>query len=104
MAVSLYRKYRPARFEDIIGQEHVARTLVNAINQDRVSHAYLFTGPRGTGKTSTAKILAGAQLLTPVRANRHSTEPAHTARPSAGAAQWTSSRWMRLQPRHRRHP
>jgi DNA polymerase III subunit gamma/tau len=60
MSVSLYRKYRPARFEDIIGQEHVARTLVNAIKQDRVSHAYLFTGPRGTGKTSTAKILAMA--------------------------------------------
>jgi DNA polymerase III subunit gamma/tau len=60
MSVSLYRKYRPARFEDIIGQEHVARTLVNAIKHDRVSHAYLFTGPRGTGKTSTAKILAMA--------------------------------------------
>jgi DNA polymerase-3 subunit gamma/tau len=60
MAVSLYRKYRPARVEDIIGQEHVARTLVNAIKNDRVSHAYLFTGPRGTGKTSTAKILAMA--------------------------------------------
>ena len=60
MTVSLYRKYRPARFEDIIGQEHVARTLVNAIKHDRVSHAYLFTGPRGTGKTSTAKILAMA--------------------------------------------
>jgi DNA polymerase-3 subunit gamma/tau len=58
MAVSLYRKYRPARFEEIIGQDHVARTLVNAIRNDRVSHAYLFTGPRGTGKTSTAKILA----------------------------------------------
>jgi DNA polymerase-3 subunit gamma/tau len=60
MSVSLYRKYRPTRFEDIIGQEHVARTLVNAISTDRVSHAYLFTGPRGTGKTSTAKILAMA--------------------------------------------
>jgi DNA polymerase-3 subunit gamma/tau len=60
MSVSLYRKYRPARFEDIIGQDHVARTLINAIKHDRVSHAYLFTGPRGTGKTSTAKILAMA--------------------------------------------
>jgi len=60
MSVSLYRKYRPARFEDVIGQAHVARTLVNAINQDRVSHAYLFAGPRGTGKTSIAKILAMA--------------------------------------------
>jgi DNA polymerase-3 subunit gamma/tau len=60
MAVSLYRKYRPARFEDIIGQDHVARTLVNAIKNDRLSHAYLFAGPRGTGKTSTAKILAMA--------------------------------------------
>ncbi len=60
MSVSLYRKYRPARFQDIIGQEHVARTLMNAITQDRVSHAYLFAGPRGTGKTSTAKILAMA--------------------------------------------
>jgi len=60
MSLSLYRKYRPARFEDIVGQEHVARTLVNAVKNDRVSHAYLFTGPRGTGKTSTAKILAMA--------------------------------------------
>jgi len=60
MSVSLYRKYRPTRFEDIMGQEHVARTLVNAIDSDRVSHAYLFAGPRGTGKTSTAKILAMA--------------------------------------------
>jgi DNA polymerase-3 subunit gamma/tau len=60
MSVSLYRKYRPTRFEDIIGQEHVARTLINAIDSDRVSHAYLFAGPRGTGKTSTAKILAMA--------------------------------------------
>jgi DNA polymerase-3 subunit gamma/tau len=60
MSVSLYRKYRPTRFQDIVGQDHVARTLVNAINSDRVSHAYLFAGPRGTGKTSTAKILAMA--------------------------------------------
>ncbi|NLT34308.1 MAG: DNA polymerase III subunit gamma/tau [Gaiellales bacterium] len=58
MSISLYRKYRPVRFEDVIGQDHVTRTLVNAIKQDRVSHAYLFAGPRGTGKTTTAKILA----------------------------------------------
>lgn len=58
MSISLYRKYRPIRFEDVIGQAHVTRTLVNAIKQDRVSHAYLFAGPRGTGKTTTAKILA----------------------------------------------
>jgi DNA polymerase-3 subunit gamma/tau len=60
MAISLYRKYRPIRFEDVVGQDHITRTLVNAIKQDRVSHAYLFAGPRGTGKTSTAKILAMA--------------------------------------------
>lgn len=60
MSVSLYRKYRPTRFEDVVGQGHITRTLINAIGQDRVSHAYLFAGPRGTGKTSTAKILAMA--------------------------------------------
>ncbi len=58
--VSLYRKYRPQTFTEILGQEHVARTLSNAITEGRVSHAYLFTGPRGTGKTSTARILAKA--------------------------------------------
>ncbi len=60
MSISLYRKYRPTRFEDVAGQAHITRTLVNAIRQERVSHAYLFAGPRGTGKTSTAKILAMA--------------------------------------------
>ena len=59
---SLYRKYRPNSFEpsQYIGQEHVARTLRNAIVLDRVAHAYLFCGPRGTGKTSTARLLAKA--------------------------------------------
>lgn len=60
MSISLYRKYRPARFEELVGQGHITRTLINAIHQDRLSHAYLFAGPRGTGKTSTAKILAMA--------------------------------------------
>ena len=56
--VPLYRKYRPQVLEEIVGQEHVKKALTNAINLNKVSHAYLFTGPRGTGKTSTARILA----------------------------------------------
>jgi DNA polymerase-3 subunit gamma/tau len=55
---TLYRRWRPRRFGDIVGQEPVVRTLRRAIETDRVSHAYLFSGPRGTGKTSTAKVLA----------------------------------------------
>src|ERR687886_2505201 len=56
--VSLYRKWRPRTFDAVAGQEPVVRTLRRAIETDRVSHAYLFSGPRGTGKTSTAKVLA----------------------------------------------
>jgi DNA polymerase III subunit gamma/tau len=54
------RKYRPATFNDVLGQDHVVRTLRNAIEQNRLAHAYLFVGPRGTGKTSTARIFAKA--------------------------------------------
>lgn len=54
----LYRKYRPQKLEDIVGQSHIKTALTNAINLNKISHAYLFTGPRGTGKTSTARILA----------------------------------------------
>jgi len=54
------RKWRPQQFADVIGQEHVARTLVNAIKSERVAHAYLFVGPRGIGKTTTARIFAKA--------------------------------------------
>jgi DNA polymerase-3 subunit gamma/tau len=54
------RKYRPQTFDDIVGQSHVTRTLKNAVEQNRLAHAYLFVGPRGTGKTSTARILAKA--------------------------------------------
>lgn len=52
------RKYRPQRFEDVVGQEHVTQTLANAINSNRIAHAYLFVGPRGTGKTTIARIFA----------------------------------------------
>ncbi len=57
---SLYRKYRPQTFSDVVGQEHIERTLRNAVAEGTVAHAYLFTGPRGTGKTTTARILAKA--------------------------------------------
>jgi len=59
---SLYRRYRPQSFDadDLVGQEHIVRTLRNAVERDRVAHAYLFCGPRGTGKTTTARLLAKA--------------------------------------------
>ena len=58
--VALYRRWRPETFADLVGQEHISRTLARAVTTGQTSHAYLFTGPRGTGKTSTAKILARA--------------------------------------------
>ncbi len=57
---SWYRKYRPQTFDDVVGQAHVERTLRNAVDEGAVAHAYLFTGPRGTGKTTTARLLAKA--------------------------------------------
>ena len=58
--VSLYRKFRPTAFDKVVGQQHVIRTLGNQLKSGSVSHAYLFTGSRGTGKTSVAKIFAKA--------------------------------------------
>ena len=55
---SLYRRYRSQRFDEVLGQDHITRALRNAVREGRVGHAYLFSGPRGTGKTSTARILA----------------------------------------------
>src|SRR5574344_817517 len=58
MYQALYRKYRPNNLDEIVGQPVIVKTLKNALKYDRISHAYLFCGPRGTGKTSVAKVLA----------------------------------------------
>lgn len=58
--MSLYRKYRPQRFKDLVNQEHVKKTLLNALKRGKIGHAYLFAGPRGTGKTTAARLLAKA--------------------------------------------
>ena len=63
MYQALYRKYRPQTFDDVVGQMAVTQTLKTQLQSGRLSHAYLFTGSRGTGKTSTAKILADCKLL-----------------------------------------
>ena len=59
---SMYRKYRPQTFESMVGQKHIVSTLQNALTDGRMAHAYLFTGPRGTGKTTTARLLAKALM------------------------------------------
>lgn len=71
MSNTLYRKYRPQRFSEVIGQKHVVKTITNALKNNRLGQAYLFTGPRGTGKTSMARLLAKAANCS----NRDGAEP-----------------------------
>ena len=60
---ALYRTYRPNSFDEVAGQKHVVQTLQHAVEQHKIAHAYLFCGPRGTGKTSIAKIFARIQII-----------------------------------------
>ena len=79
----LARKYRPQTFSDLVGQEHVTRTLGNAIASGRVAHAFLFTGVRGVGKTTTARILAKALNCA---TNGPTSEPCGTLEGNSAAA------------------
>ena len=72
---ALYRKYRPQSFAEVVGQEAIVRTLTNAIEHDQVRQAYLFAGPRGTGKTSMARILAKALNCAGLNEPRQSLRP-----------------------------
>ena len=70
MAQALYRKWRSQPLDEVVGQAHITQTLTNALRDGRVAHAYLFSGPRGTGKTSTARILAKALNCSAAEAER----------------------------------
>lgn len=83
---ALYLKWRPRGFDEVIGQTHITRTLRNAIAQNRLRHAYLFNGPRGTGKTTMARILAKAVNCLHPDPQRAPATNAATASPSTRGA------------------
>src|SRR5579885_2544523 len=78
------RKWRPQTFEEVTGQEHITRTLRNAVEHERLHHAYLFSGPRGVGKTTTARILAKA--LNCHKSSKPTATPCRTNDPNACAS------------------
>ena len=85
MTQALYRRWRPQTWDEVVGQEHVVRTLRNAVRSDRWAHAYLFAGPRGTGKTTMARLLAkAANCLAPSPADRPCNTCAHCQAVNAG--------------------
>jgi DNA polymerase-3 subunit gamma/tau len=90
--LALYREWRPRTFQEIVGQKHVTRTLMNALAQDKVAHAYLFSGPRGTGKTTAAKILAKALNCE----QRVGVEPCNTCDSCKGINQGTAMEVMEI--------
>lgn len=78
MTQAFYRKWRPQKWEQVVGQEHVVQTLRNAVAANRIAHAYLLAGPRGTGKTTTARLLAkAANCLDPDLSKRPCDECEH---------------------------
>ena len=94
----LARKYRPQRFADVAGQEHVTRTLMNALEQNRIAHGYIFSGHRGIGKTTIARIVAQAlNCRTEIGSTGESGQPGRRRSRAASATRaWRFARAMPL--------
>ena len=103
-AKALYLKWRPKRFTDVVGQDVIVQTLRNAVRQDKTVHAYLFSGPRGTGKTTTARILAKAIILGHDEAGEAARRFARRRRLRRGPPPRLHRDGRRIEPPHRRHP
>jgi DNA polymerase III subunit gamma/tau len=89
MSQALYRKWRPRQWDEVVAQEHVVQTLRNAVRTGRTAHAYLLAGPRGTGKTTTARLLAKALNCLAEEPPARPATSASTAWRSTPGASWT---------------